>query len=1394
MEQNFNFKWLILGILLSVLAMPILNAQDRMVEVGRAYYSEYRLPVRTYYPYGWSRTYYDYSDINISDTIYKIAYNVYNDPNGLVRDHQSIFMKNTGFRQAQTSAYFDPVDSGFVEVFNDTVVWDSSGWKEFHLTQPFAINDSNICIAWESRDSAYGYNNVYVYSDYYSSASIYAYGSSFPTSGSYRSRYPQIRIYFRDVPELIAKLPTNIASNSVDVNGVILDSMGYKITEIGVEYSTDSGFTAGSGTKEVLGTTDIGEFTISVSSLSSETKYYYMLYAVNAYGTAYTEQESFFTGKDISLVAPGEDNWENFDDVVNGMQIPFSITNFGEKIDSGEDIYIKFEYPIGTVVIDDTVSLNDDLVIGDTMELMTNSMVYFETVGQHDFLGIVSYPGDIQNANDSLFGWIKLIDGEFTFEDAIDKVIEVDTFPYYIRPSFTWQPDWPGSANYYWVTQGYNTRNLLVGEDGMYVLRVEVLNTYHYDTVYVKTPDVNPDANNIIYVTENGFGDGSSWSNSTSNLQKAMDHSSAEQVWVAKGTYYPSKLRYTTTDKRSIAFIISKEISLYGGFAGFESSPDQRNLSSNETILSGDINTPGDSTDNVYRVLEERNNVDKIIDGFTISGGYGWEYGAGAYLTNRAELSNCIIKNNVGYYGGGLYVTSNVQLHDNLIEHNMAYYQGGGVYVNGGRKIENCTVRYNKSRYSEGGGLTIYYHNYAVENLYIHDNYAPSYGGGIYKYSGSKLINSVISNNESGSYGGGIYCAYSDSISNCIIKGNKASSYGGGVYLRSSEVTRSMVVNNHASYGGGLYLDNSARVINSVVGNNTANTDGGGIYSNSSNYLYHTDVVNNYSPMSSGVVSGSGYLYIYNSIIWGMETDTSTPQVVFQNDNGNYIYSSGIADTGSIGFGSTTISKLYDLSMTNNSVMGPKFMFPTTFIGATEDPIQVSQIESSNWKLNLASICIDSANASFALGYDIDGTSRPQLFGDDIGAYEIKDAIYLVPPTGSDIDYGQTLSNSTLTGGKAYYKADTVSGTFAFMDGAMTPNAGNYSADVKFTPDVGVFDNSLTQVTIVVHKDTIDAYAINTKRYENQPNPPFELSYTGFKLSDDESVINTPPTATTTATIDSAAGAYPIQLSGGSDNNYVMILHDATLTVLAPDTFNITRPETKSIYYGQTISKSELTGGSVYDDLVEVTGKFEFTYPNVYLTNIGSNMTYFTFTPDDMITYAKITDTIYISVSKAQLTVRAQDLTKHQGEPNPEFLLVYQGFRFGDDISDIDVQPTVQTTADINSPYGYYPITLTGASDNKYNFNLINGTLTVLPPSNIDENEESSLKLYPNPVTYQLFIEHDNSKLLEYRVLSSTGVLVDIGTVSSDYIDFSSYPSGLYIVRINDMNFRVIKE
>lgn len=347
------------------------------------------------------------------------------------------------------------------------------------------------------------------------------------------------------------------------------------------------------------------------------------------------------------------------------------------------------------------------------------------------------------------------------------------------------------------------------------------INAYEFEAV---------PASRIRYVKTDGSdsNDGQSWGTAYASVQKAIDDLALSQpgvpgeVWVAAGTYSP-KTRLTDDSDSPASFRMYDGISVYGGFAGTESSKEDREkgtmpwIYTKQTIFEGTTyngeNVWNESdykwtvnSGSVHVVWfaplpgeEEFTNI-TVLDGVTIQGG----------MSNSVESVNYDSSKGAGVYMRG----RNVYLNNSIVKDNVSLAEGGGIYLEGGR-VQGCLV-YNNSSETRGGA--IYMDNSGLVLRSMLTNNAALEGGAIYmdnyklQEDGQNhpeyqiLSTSVVSNNTS-VHNGAVYC-------------NK-----GGIILQTTITnnytpTATDNASGDASQTGGLYINEYAKVINSVLWNN----------------------------------------------------------------------------------------------------------------------------------------------------------------------------------------------------------------------------------------------------------------------------------------------------------------------------------------------------------------------------------------------------------------------------------------------------------------------------------------------------------------------------------------------------------------------------------------------
>ncbi len=171
-----------------------------------------------------------------------------------------------------------------------------------------------------------------------------------------------------------------------------------------------------------------------------------------------------------------------------------------------------------------------------------------------------------------------------------------------------------------------------------------------------------------------GANDGSSWNDAFNDLQDALQAAAAsgcgaQEIWVAAGTYYPDRGVGQLLGDRSSTFQLLDGVAIYGGFDGTELVREDRDVSTNETLLSGDLGVPSDPIDDAYHVVSGTGtSVLAILDGFTISFGNADLPSSGGGMITIAggpTLRNCTFVDNFGdcasalvSYGGFLSVNN----------------------------------------------------------------------------------------------------------------------------------------------------------------------------------------------------------------------------------------------------------------------------------------------------------------------------------------------------------------------------------------------------------------------------------------------------------------------------------------------------------------------------------------------------------------------------------------------------------------------------------------------------------------------------------------------------------------------------------------------------------------
>ena len=265
-------------------------------------------------------------------------------------------------------------------------------------------------------------------------------------------------------------------------------------------------------------------------------------------------------------------------------------------------------------------------------------------------------------------------------------------------------------------------------------------------------------------------------------------------------------------------------------------------------------------------------------------------------------------------------------------------------------------------------------------------------------------------------------------------------------------------------------------------------------------------------------------------------------------------------------------------------------------------------------------------------------------------------------------------------------------------------------------------------------EQTIDFPALTDKAFDDDPFTLVATASSGLPVEFE--VLSGPATVEgNTLTLDGSIGVVQVKASQSGDidfypaqsviNEFEVIGYDQEITFpeLAPATYGdgpidllATSTYNLKITYSSSDESVATIDGNTNDLIIQGAGEATIT-----AMQIGN----------DSVSVAADVEQV-ISISKAAITITADDQIISFGDPLPDFTYDITGFVYDDTEGNLDTPVIIETTATDISPIGSYPITVSGATSGNYDISFIGGNLeiekrsqviTFDPPTSVNIND-----------------------------------------------------------------------
>ena len=245
-----------------------------------------------------------------------------------------------------------------------------------------------------------------------------------------------------------------------------------------------------------------------------------------------------------------------------------------------------------------------------------------------------------------------------------------------------------------------------------------------------------------------------------------------------------------------------------------------------------------------------------------------------------------------------------------------------------------------------------------------------------------------------------------------------------------------------------------------------------------------------------------------------------------------------------------------------------------------------------------------------------------------------------------------------------------------------------------------------------VTKAPLSGIINNDEKVYGEYNPTFSITFYGLKNGETSPKWNIQPKFNTAADKYSSVGSYPVSIEECDAINYSISSIESGILTIIPRNLTLTAKDVEKQYFEDNphfdFISSGFVNGDNSDSLVKqpilTTDATKYSNAGSYAVSIDGAES-----PNYNILYTNGS----LLITKRTATIIADNISRPYKENNPILTYKLSGLVNNESEDVLLVAPTIETSAELMSDCGNYPINVSDAQANNYMFNYVPGNLCI---------------------------------------------------------------------------------